>query len=279
VCVTPFLVAAWLHHRRRAQELVAIGQDGLTIARGEAAHIIALVGLVFLAVGMARTLALMVESLAGAPTLSGAQGETPPMAFALGLVAAGAATWLPAWLWILRSRATDPLAEARSPASGIHLAFVIGAAFVALVPAAAMMVYRSIDTALGGVPERSLAVELAMPVAIAVVAAVVAAYHGRLLIEDRRLVGASAHEEARPAGIPTVRDRTSVTLVLTVAADADAAEALDRIRTALGPDGSIELVDGGSTETVPAPASGGRPAGPGALPGARPSTTPAPDPR
>lgn len=251
VAVVPFVIAAWLHQRQRVHELLAIGASAVSAAKGVAVHVVALVGLCFLAAGVTRLLVLLLELAANRSTLIvGADSQTGAITTALGLLIAGGAAWLPAWASVLRSRSTDPVGEAGAAASGIHLYLMVGVSFVALVPCAALVLYRTLDALLGGIAERPMLVELAWPIAIILVAAAGGAYHGRLLLVDRRLTAGADVPEAEEIPTLLADDQMAIELLLRVPSGTDLPEVLEQLRGTLLAGASLNLVGGGSSEAA-----------------------------
>lgn len=256
VSAAVFVVAAWLHQRRRVRELLPVGLPQVAAARRLAALLCALVGLSFLAGGLTSILALLLEAIVGwSPRLAGSRDEA--VAVAIGLLAAGLATWLPAWSAVLRARASDPVGEARATASSGYLCLVTGTAVVILVPAATYVLYRVLEVLLGGVPERPLPAELAWPLAVIAVSGAVAAAHGHLLLADRRRVASAPQPDRQPEPPSFVTPRpagdhgpVAVTLTLRLANGTDLSEAIERLRGALGAGASLDLV---APSSAPAP--------------------------
>jgi hypothetical protein len=163
-----------------------------------ATHLVAGVGLAFLAVGAGQLIGRLLELTIG----SGVADEffRYEVAWFLGQLLVGAVLWIPAWAAILRRRAADPAAERRATASRAYLYLVVGVALLAAVPSAAFILFRAIDTLLGG-GGVDLGGELALPLAAVVVAGLVAIYHGRLLVTDLResaVVAAAAPAMSMP---------------------------------------------------------------------------------
>ena len=181
-------------------------------------HLTALVGIAFLTVGAARLAALVLELVlrqAGADDLF--RGE---LVWSIAATVVGSVLWLPAWLAIVARRAAAPEAERLARTSRAYLLLVVGAALIAVVPSAVFLLYRLIDTVLGG-SGADLGSELPIPLAAVAVGAVVAAYHGRLVVADIRLAAAQQPEVAASTsavegtdGASPVVTTTSLTLIL-----------------------------------------------------------------
>ena len=153
--------------------------------------------------------------------------------------------------WILHRRAAAPDVERRAAAGRAYLFLVVGVALLACVPSAAFVLYRLIDTALGG-HGVGLVGELAMPIAAIVVGVVVAVYHGDILRGDLRTTGEAAPavtggptttvEPAMPMAqiVAETPGPASMDLVLSGPADADLDAVADELRRRLPPGISLE---------------------------------------
>ncbi len=247
LAVLPFAVAGWLHVRYWRREAAGRGRAALASAERLTLHLVGLVGITFLAIGAAQLLGLLLERLIGPGGDDEFFRRQLPWFIAQMLV--GAALWLPAWSAILRRRATTPDAESRAISSRAYLYLVVGAALITGVPSAAFVLYRFIDTLLGGGGSR-LAPDVATPLAVVLVVGLVAAYHGRVLLDDLR----RAPESAKPGeGTAPARTTaaTSLDLVLRGPDDADLDAIVKALRAQLPPGVSLE---GASTpRTVAAP--------------------------
>lgn len=203
IAVVPFIVAGWLHVRYRAREAAAAGALVAASSARVERYLLAVVGLAFLAVGVGQLLGVVAETLlVGGVLVSDEDVVRRQVPWHVAQAIVGLVIWLPAWTWILHRRAAAPEVERRSAAGRAYLFLVIGVALLACVPSAAFVLYRLIDTALGG-HGIGLAGELALPLAAIVVGAVVAAYHGAILRGDLRTT-----VEAAPAA--TVASATTV---------------------------------------------------------------------
>jgi hypothetical protein len=214
----PFVVAGWLHWRTMRGEAADAGPSALAAAERLRLHLTALVGITFLAVGAARLVALVLELVlrrAGADDLF--RGE---LVWCIAAIVVGSVLWLPAWSAIVARRTAAPQAERLARTARAYLLLVVGAALIAVVPSAVFVLFRLIDTVLGG-SGADLGSELPIPLAAVGVGAVVAAYHGRLVVADIRLAAAQQPEVGAPTtvaaeivGAPPIFVPTSLALVL-----------------------------------------------------------------
>jgi hypothetical protein len=251
VAAVPFVIAGWLHVRYRAREAVEAGPLVAASSARVEHYLLAVAGLAFLAVGVGQLLGAVTESLLVGDVLVSDEDflrRQVPWFVAQAIV--GLVVWLPAWTWILRRRAAAPEVERRAAAGRAYLFLVVGVALLACVPSAAFVLYRLIDTALGG-HGFGLAAELAMPLAAIVVGAVVAIYHGAILRGDLRAtvesppaaIAAQTAEaaEAMPGVVPaTLPASASMELVLSGPGDADLEAVADELRRRLPSGMSLE---------------------------------------
>jgi len=199
VAAIPFAIAGWLHWGALRREAAGLGSAPLAAAERRTLHLAAIVGLAFLAVGVARLIGRVLESVVG--SVGADDFLRYEVAWFVAQILVGAALWLPAWTVIVRRRAADSTVERHAAASRAYLYLVVGAALLAAVPSAAFTLYRLIDTLLGGrVP--SLGDELALPIAAVIVAGAVATYHGRMLVSDLRRSAESSTPIATAAAAP-----------------------------------------------------------------------------
>lgn len=241
----PFAIAGWLHWAAQRRE--AAGRSPVALAGAErlGLHLTALVGIAFLAVGVAQLLGRLIEVALDAATVD--DFFRYELAWFVAQVIIGAVLLVPAWMSIMRRRAADPSAERSATAGRAYLYLVVGAALLAAVPSAAFSLYRLIDTMLGG---RGVALgsELAIPIAVVIVASIIAAYHGRLLVSDLRfavkreppvVAGATIESEAaaepsRPAPATPVGASLALTLRGPTGADLESLASLLRERLPAG---------------------------------------------
>jgi hypothetical protein len=179
----PFVVAGWLHWRAMRSEAGRAGASALATAERLRLHLTALVGLIFLAVGAARLGALLIELVLG--QVGGGDFIRRELVWCIAQVLVGSVLWFPAWSVIVARRRTAPAAERLARIARAYLLLGVGGALIAVVPSAVFVLFRLIDTLLGG--NATLGSDLPIPLAIVVVGAVVAAYHGRLVVSDLRL--------------------------------------------------------------------------------------------
>lgn len=199
--VLPVVVAGGLHLRRQIRELVPVDAAAVRSAQRVAVHLVAAVGLVMLSAGAFQLLDVILHALIGGQSISqiGSDSRLPT---GIAAVIVGAAAWLPSWTWILRRRAERPEIELRAAASRGYVYLAIALALIAFVPAAALIVFRTIDTILGA-SGGGLGSALATPLAVSIVALAVAGYHS-LLLREEQAVG----REMRPDTTPAMADTT-----------------------------------------------------------------------
>jgi Domain of unknown function (DUF5671) len=191
----PFVVAGWLHWRVMRDEAAGAGTAALATAERLRLHLTALVGIIFLTVGAARLGALLVELVLG--QVAGDDFLRREVVSCIAQILVGSVLWLPAWSAIVARRTTAPSTERLARIARAYLLLVVGGALIAVVPSAVFVLFRFINTLLGGVT--NLGSDLPVPLAAVVVGAVVAAYHGRLVVSDMRLAAAE-----QPADTPPV---------------------------------------------------------------------------
>ncbi len=190
--ILPFMVAGWLHWQALRDEAAERGQAALAGAERLGLHLTALVGLLFLAVGVARLGGLFLEQILVPLGIDDFfLGE---LVFLVAQIVVGALLWLPAWTAILRRRTAAPATERLAITSRAYLLLAVGGALIAGIPSAVIALFQLIDTVLGG-QATVLGAELAIPIAVVVVAVIVAAYHGRLVVSDLRLASATPSAE------------------------------------------------------------------------------------
>lgn len=149
--LVPFVAAWWWHLRRASAEAHAFGgaQRRRSVVRS-GRYVVALVGLVGLAIGLAWGLQAALDLLDGGARGSATAGsivrEAVAPALAAGLV--GLAMWTPAWLRIGRDRTRDPVESANATSRRAYLLLVCGLALVAVVGALGYLVYQAMRTVL-----------------------------------------------------------------------------------------------------------------------------------
>lgn len=240
VVAIPFALAGWLHWTFRRHEAAGRGPVALADAERVALHLCSIVGLAFLAAGAARMLGRVLELLIGATV--GDDFFRFETAWFIGQLVVGALFWAPAWVAILRRRAADPDAARRATVTRAYLYLVVAAALLAAIPSAAFVLFRLIDTLLGG-GGVGLGSDVALPIAIVGVAGLGAAYHGRIVIEDLR-AAASAPTTSPATLAPTTQTvpliaglprGASLDLVLRGGDGADLTAVADALRQHLPP--------------------------------------------
>ena len=218
----PFVVAGWLHWRAMRGEAAAAGESALASAERLRLHLTAVVGIVFLTIGAAKLVALLVEMLMG--QVGGDDFIRREVTWCIAQIVVGAVLWAPAWTAIIARRSSAPTTERLAKMARAYLLLAVGGALIAAVPSAVFVLFRSINTVLGD-GAADLGSELPLPLAIIAVGAVVAAYHGRLVVSDIRLSAARQAEAAPAASVEGIEilpvAPTSLSLVLRGAAGED----------------------------------------------------------
>lgn len=232
LAAVPFVVTGWIHWLVMRNEAAYAGTSALATAERLRLHLTALVGIIFLTVGAARLGALLVELVLGQVGVDDFIRRELVWCIAQALV--GSVLWLPAWSAIVARRTSAPATERLAKTARAYLLLVVGGALVAVVPSAVFVLFRFINTVLGG-GVTTLRSDLPIPLAIVVVGAVVAAYHGRLVVSDMRL---AAHQPGgtspvaaveRIEGPPVVIAQANLALVLR----GEAGEDLEAVAAAL----------------------------------------------
>ena len=237
----PFVVAGWLHWRAMRDEAAMAGTSALATAERLRSHLTALVGITLLTVGAARLGALLVELLVG--PMGADDLFRLELTSSIAQVLVGSVMWLPAWSAIVARRTSAPEAERLAKTARAYLLLVVGGALIAVVPSAVFVLFRLIDTLLGG-QSNDLGADLPLPLAVVAVGAVVAAYHGRLVVADMRLAAAQQPAAAAAAPLamiegiqtrPAAPGPASLALVLSGEAGADLEAVAAALRTHLPP--------------------------------------------
>jgi len=246
LAVVPLIALGWWVTRTASGERRALGGGDPEGPVRLALHLVSFVGLLVASVGAVRLVGIVIEGLAGQPSLGFDEGiGSRELAQATGFVVAGGAPWAATWP---RMRVSD------SHSRTIHRAYlyaVIAASLAAGVPAAAMILYRVLSSGLGAADVRDAVAALPMPIATVVVAGVVAGFHGRLLRRDARAdLPAAAVSEVVPAtpaaAVPEVVPATPAAAVPPAAAAPPPTalrEIALRLRVPDGSDPSVILRD------------------------------------
>lgn len=193
----PFVLAGWFHWRALRAEAAERGDAPVAAAARLSLHLAAIVGITFLAVGVARLGAMLLEQVLGPIGVDDLFRRE--LVFFVAQILVGAVLWLPAWSVVLRRRSASPATERLALTSRAYLLLILGGALIAGVPSAVFTLFRLIDTLLGG-GGAALGSDLPIPIAVVVVAAILAAYHGWLVVGDLRL--ASAEQRMVLAQVP-----------------------------------------------------------------------------
>lgn len=228
----------WHAVRARADAWAALGPAGAGASVRCSVHLLALGGLAALAGGLVRLIVLTLEPapiILGDVIAGGGAGIASVMA-AAGVALAGLLAWAPAWTWLERDRAADPLGRAGSLVRRGALAATLGTAGVAAAAATAIVLYRLFRTLLsassiGDASETT-------SIAVLVVTLVILPYHAAVLWRDLRIARAAAPSAEAPGALAEELD-------LQLPADTDLVALNARIR-ALLPPGSAMRVRRGS---------------------------------
>lgn len=236
----PVLVAAWLHRSYRRREALQVGSSATISDRRVSRHLVAIIGLAFLGAGITQTLAAVIDAIVGLDFVSDSDRVfARQVPWFISQIVVGLILWWPAWAALLRQRAIDPEAERQAGSTRAYLYLVTGGSLLAAVPSAVFVLYRSIDSALGG--GMASGTEISMPIAILVVGVIGAVYHGQLARWSHRSVPApiTTPGVALPGG-PAVATRTSLRLALRGPTDSDLEAVAATLRAHLPPGVTLE---------------------------------------
>jgi hypothetical protein len=228
LAAVPFAVIGWWFHvralRREATSEPSAERSALVWRLEHVA--VALTGLAFAAVGSARLIGVILDSIAGADTVVvGGDAAASAIGLYLPYTLLGGAIWLIAWIQVERRRAVEPLIESRSTIRRAALLIVLAASVIAGLASVALILYRVFGFLLEAGLTGDAVSELATPTGILVVAVVGGVYHGLALRRDQALLEAEPTvPEAPIAGI-------SLTLLGPAGEEVDAA--LEALRSAL----------------------------------------------
>jgi hypothetical protein len=255
IAVLPFALAAWWHLRRlqndaRVREHQAPGSHRPEAARRLVLHLGAILGLAFLAVGSARLLGLAIEAigLSGELTVGGTDPALRQLPWHAAQVLVGGACWLPCWAAILADRGARPAMERAATSARAYLFLVVGAALIAAVPSGTFVLFRLLDTALGGTSTSPLAVELAFALSVLIVAVIIGLGHGRMLIADMRAEPTLA--PAAAPGVPVTAPPVEAILVLRMPAGIDETATVAAMRRSLPGGATLERWGGTDSPAV-----------------------------
>jgi hypothetical protein len=239
VAATLFAVA-WRIHAGWLRE-AASGAEGPGVSAGTrlVAYPTAAVGLAFGAVGIARLIGLLLESLFGGDRVfAGGATTLEVLADFLPYAILGVAAWTWQWSTVTRARAERPLEEGASTVRRATLLIVLAVSILAGVAALGVILYRLFGALFGVEIEGEAISDLSTPLGTLAVAAVVAVYHGQLLRADGSARDAAEVAEAADAAATPVPVR-EVPMILSVPSGADPA-ALEAVRRAM----EAQLPDG-----------------------------------
>ena len=220
--------AAWRIHAAWLRAATAVrGGPGPAAGERLLAYPTAMVGLAFGAIGVARLLGQLLDTLFGSPeVVIGGEVALHVVADFAPYALIGSGVWL--WLWsrVTGARRADPLGEGASTIRRAALLLVLAAAVLASVASLGTILYQLFGT-LFGIDAQG---DLGAPLGVLITAGAVGAYHGQLLRRDaeaREAVIAPASVEPAAAGAPS-----ELPLVLVAPTGTDPAD-LDRVRRAM----------------------------------------------
>ncbi len=228
----PFALGWWWHQRRVVREAEDRGGAPAARALRRTAHlVVAFVGLVGLAAGLAWELQVVIDSVTGAApdnliAMSGSEGDSTR---ALGLALVGLLLWVPAWVMTQRDRARHTGEAAGAVSRRAYLTLVSGLSVVAAMGSSAFLVWQATRTLLDSGPSD----DSSWAIAILTVATVVLLYHLWQLRRDARAADTIA---LRAAESGETSQRTVETIEIIAPPDADFRVLNAAIRSEL-PDG------------------------------------------
>lgn len=220
----PWIVLGWWVTRTASGERRTLGEADAESPVRLASHVVSFLGLLFASVGVGRLLGIVIEGLAGQPSLAFDDGMRPSeVAQAIGFIVAGGVPWATIW-----PRLRVPDSRSRT-AHRAYLYAVIAASLAAGVPAAAIVLYNLLSSTLGASDIRSALAAIPIPIATVIVSGTVAGFHARLLRRDARAdVPGPGAEVVLPPG-----PATEVALLLRVPAGSDPSVLLRDLRARL----------------------------------------------
>ncbi len=228
----PFGLGWWWHQRQVVREAEERGGAPAARAVTRTAHlVVAFVGLVGLAAGLAWELQVVIEGVTGAApddlvAVSGSEGDAA-RALALALVAL--ALWVPAWAMVQRDRARYTAEAAGAVSRRAYLMLVSGLSVVAAMGSSAFLVWQATRALLDSGPSD----DPSWAIAILAVAVVVLLYHLWQLRRDARAVETALVSAAKSSEIS---QHTVETIEIIAPPDADFRVLNAAIRSEL-PDG------------------------------------------
>lgn len=187
--LVPFGVL-WLYHQRQiTHEAQAFGDAPLQIGvRRLYTYGVALIGLAFAGIGLARLLALVLAALSsgnGSLTTSGDSWREQVSVFTA-VTITGAATWIWQWYRVQRWLEHDPAAEREATTRRVYLYSALGGAMIALLGGLSVILYRVLSALLNVSGRGDFVSDISGPTGIAVVALLFLLYHGLILRSDLR---------------------------------------------------------------------------------------------
>ncbi len=247
----PFAVAWWWHRRRAAQEgFERDGAVGARAARRLADYVQAAAGLLFVGLGLARVVAIVVDVAAGsAPIGEPARWWGEELSTFVAFAVVGLPVWLGSWYLCQRRRSSMPAAEAGSTARRAYLFLVAGVTMVAAGISLAWLLYMAIRVALDLRPGFDVA-ETSGPLGVLVVAGLLLAYHLVVLRGDL-----AVRVEPAPAAAAVPAEVAAAAAETPTGAEALAAPATEATEELVisGPAGAdFEAVNAALRERLPA---------------------------
>jgi len=230
----------WHAARARAEAWTVAGATGAAASVRISLHLVALGGLAWASWGLARLLVVALEpppAVTGT-VIAGGNVGLASVALAGGSALAGLAAWGPAWTWLERDRAADPVGRAVSLVRRGALATTLGASGLAAATAAAYVLYRVFRDLLGATPAAGDPATTSL--AVLATGLLVLAYHAGVLWRDVRVAGA-AGVRVGPAASETLEEELD--LRLPPGTDVGALNA--RIRALLPPGSAMRIRHGG----------------------------------
>jgi hypothetical protein len=230
----PFALTAWFHAGRTREEAASSGSAQRVETAGRLGlYPVALVGLAFGAVGVARFLGAVIDGLFARSPSFGQDWAGHAVADALPIAILGIVTWLWAWRGVAARVASDPTGEAASTIRRATLLIALAGSVLAGIGGAAVVLYRLFGGLFGIRQSGDAIAELSMPIATLVVAASVAAYHGMTLRRDLAVARSAAQIDAAAVVPAAAESGAAVWLRLTVPADGDVEATVAELRARL----------------------------------------------
>lgn len=199
-----FAVTAFLHTVALRASAATVGGAPLTAER-LIRYPLALLGVAFAGVGVARLLGYAIEVVFAAPVVvAGEELWRSGVAEFLPLAILGIATWAWHWSRIREGHTQDPATESSSAVRRTALLLALAAGILAGISALGVVLYRLFGSLFGVELSGDMASELSAPIGSLLVAVTVAAYHGLALRSDQRWRFEEDDRGAEPQAFSTV---------------------------------------------------------------------------